>query len=70
MYSAIAPDLSYQEIGEVQDGLAAGRAYQEALDELTPAERKAQLEKDLLEYCQLDTLAMVRLAHKLEGRGE
>lgn len=65
---AIAPDLSYQEIGEVQDGLAAGRAYQEILDELTPIERKVKLEKDLLEYCQLDTLAMVRLAHKLEGR--
>ncbi len=61
----IAPDLSYEEIGEVQDGMAAGRAFLEILDEKTPENRKQQLHHDLLAYCELDTLAMVRLAHKL-----
>jgi len=64
---AIAPDLSYTELEEVQDGMAAGQAYLEILDPRTEKIRRAKLTRSLLEYCKLDTLAMVRIAHKLMG---
>jgi hypothetical protein len=57
----IAPDLRYETLGEVQDGVAAQQAYLEAIDAATSAERRDSLRHSLLNYCQLDTLAMVRL---------
>ena len=36
-------------------------AYLEALAPATSAARKAEIERQLLAYCALDTLAMVRL---------
>ena len=64
---AIVPELSYQELGKVQDGMAAGTAFIESLGKDTPADRREWLRSDLLKYCELDTLAMVKLAHKLSG---
>ena len=61
----IAPDLSYKEVGEVQDGLAAGEAYLEMLSDKTPEPRKKEIEVALREYCKLDTLAMVRVKQHL-----
>lgn len=66
---AIAPDLSYTELEEVQDGMAAGQAYLEILNPLTDKARRVKLTRSLLEYCKLDTLAMVRIAYKLMGTG-
>jgi hypothetical protein len=57
----IAPDFSYEVLGEVQDGLAAQAAYLEAIRPDTPAERRAALRRALLDYCRHDTLALVRL---------
>lgn len=65
---AIAPELDYSQLGEVQEGNAAGRAYLEAIAPETTAERRAALRESLLEYCQHDTLAMVTVARFLEGR--
>lgn len=65
---AIAPDLSYQELNGVQDGIAAGMAYLEALDPQTEKARREELIRSMLDYCKLDTLAMVRVAHKLMGK--
>lgn len=65
---AIAPDLSYQELHEVQDGIAAGMAYLEALNPQTSEVRRAELIRSMLDYCKLDTLAMIRVAHKLAGK--
>ena len=45
----------------MQDGGAAQQAYLEAIAPATPAARKAELERQLLAYCHLDTWAMVRL---------
>ena len=57
----VAPDLSYEKLGAVRDGLAAQTAYLEAIDAKTPAPRRAALRRALLDYCRHDTLALVRL---------
>jgi hypothetical protein len=57
----IAPDLNYESLGEVQNGLAAQSAYVEAIKPETPPARRAKLRRDLSDYCRQDTLAMVRL---------
>lgn len=67
---AIAPDLRYDQLDGVQDGGAAMHAFLEAIAPDTAAERKAQMERQLLDYCHLDTLAMVRLWEFFSGRQE
>ena len=62
----VAPDLDYSALGEVQEGMAAGRAYFEIIDKQTDPKRRQELIKSLTEYCKLDTLAMVRLARFLQ----
>jgi hypothetical protein len=57
----VAPDLGYETLGEVRDGLAAQAAYLEAIDAKTSASRRAALRRALLDYCRHDTLALVRL---------
>jgi predicted RecB family nuclease len=57
----IAPDLDYASIEEVQDGTDAQMAYMEAIDPETDEIRKRELARQMLEYCKLDTLAIVRL---------
>ncbi|HEY3517341.1 MAG TPA: DUF2779 domain-containing protein [Gammaproteobacteria bacterium] len=57
----VAPDLSYEKLGAVRDGLAAQTAYLEAIDAQTSAARRAALRGALLDYCRHDTLALVRL---------
>jgi hypothetical protein len=57
----VAPDLSYETLGEVRDGLAAQTAYFEAIAAGTSEPRRAALRRALLEYCRYDTLALARL---------
>ena len=57
-------ELDHALLEEVQDGLSAQAAYHEAVDPATPAERRDVLRASLLEYCGLDTLALVRVAHR------
>lgn len=64
----IAPQLDYQELMEVQDGTMAQSAYLEAITPATSSERRAALTRALREYCKLDTLAMVKVAHFFEGK--
>jgi len=64
---AIAPDLSYAQLDGVQDGGGAMQAYLEAIAPGTDAARKRQLAEQLLDYCRLDTLAMVRLWEFFRG---
>jgi hypothetical protein len=56
----IAPDLDYAALA-VGDGSMAMDAFSEILDPDTPDERRAELRNQLLEYCGLDTMAMVRV---------
>lgn len=58
----IAPDLRYDQLDEIADGLAAQRAFIEATDTGTSADRREQIRDRLLEYCGLDSLAMLRVA--------
>ncbi len=61
----VAPDLDYASLEEVRNGTAAQAAYAEMIDPATVPARREQIENALREYCKLDTLAMVRLAHFL-----
>lgn len=62
----VAPDLSYSSFEEVMDGQAAQRAYLEIIDPENSDDRRKKLEEELKSYCQLDTLAMVRLARHFQ----
>jgi hypothetical protein len=64
----VAADLAHAGLDEVQDGLSAQAAYHEAIAAATGAARRDELRRALLDYCALDTLALVRLAHRLERR--
>jgi Domain of unknown function(DUF2779) len=57
----VAPELRYETLGEVRDGLAAQHAYLEAIKPATAEARRAALRRALLDYCKQDTLALVRL---------
>ena len=65
---AAIPELSYAKLDGVRDGAAASAAYHEAVHPLTLPERKAEIERQLLRYCGLDTYGMVRLWRKFAGR--
>lgn len=53
--------MSYSELEGVQVGTEAGAAYIECLDSTTSHERREQLHQQMLDYCELDTLATVRI---------
>ena len=64
---AACPDLSYEALEGVRDGNAAQEAFLEAVATNTSSARKAELERQLFEYCGLDTYAMVQLWKFLSG---
>lgn len=59
--SAVVPDLRYDDLEGVQNGMMAMNAYLEVIHVNTTVERKEQIREQLLKYCKLDTYAMVRL---------
>jgi hypothetical protein len=61
-------DLDYNTLPGVKNGGMAMEAFLEAIKPGTTAERKAQLERELLDYCALDTEAMVRVWAFFSGR--
>jgi len=61
----IAPELDHALLDDVHDGLSAQAAFHEALAPDTTAERRRVIRRALLEYCALDTLALVRVARHL-----
>ena len=64
---AAIPELSYNQLDGVQDGGMAVSAFMEAIAPATPPERKAEIEGQLVSYCELDTFAMVRLWQFFSG---
>ena len=65
----IAPELDYASLSGIADGLAAQRAYGEAVSHDTVPNRVSAIRDELLTYCKHDTLAMVTLARFLaDGR--
>ena len=67
---AVVPELSYEALEGVQDGGSAMEAFCEALHPDTTAERKSEIERQLLAYCRLDTFGMVRLWYFFNGRND
>lgn len=61
---AFLPEMHYDKLS-ISEGIAAGLAWERYINEATPPKEKAQLRKDLLEYCAQDTLGMARLLAKL-----
>ncbi|MBY0436908.1 MAG: DUF2779 domain-containing protein [Burkholderiales bacterium] len=64
----LAPDLRHDTLDGVQDGALAMDAYREALAPDTARARKAEIERQLLAYCERDTFALVRLWKHFSGR--
>lgn len=67
---AMVPELSYDDLEGVQDGMAAMKAYMEAMAPETSTARKKEIECQLLAYCRLDTFAMIRIWSVLAGRDD
>ena len=61
----IVPELSYDNM-EVANGTDAMEAFTRMLEMPEGFDRK-KLKKDMLEYCELDTLAMVRIFQKMNA---
>lgn len=57
--SCLVPELRYSDLGEVQDGLMAQSAYHEIVSGGLSEQEKDSLTKDMLEYCKLDSYAML-----------
>lgn len=64
----VVPELGYSHLGEVRDGGGAQTAYLECINKGGDPNRRAKLEKDMLDYCGLDSLAMVELVRTFQGR--
>ncbi len=60
---ALVPEMRYDDL-EISDGNQAMEAYL-SLVEMTDPEEIERIRGDLWEYCQLDTLAMVRILEEL-----
>ena len=58
---ALCPDLRYDDLDGPQDGGMAMNSFLEALAAETSDARKAEIKRELEEYCKLDTYAMVRM---------
>lgn len=56
----LVPELSYTGLS-IADGATAQRLWMEVVLSGKTPERKAQILEDLLRYCELDTLAMVKI---------
>lgn len=59
------PDLSYKNL-EVQDGTMAMSEWEKIATGKITGEQAEELRKHLLKYCELDTLAVVKLYRKLK----
>jgi hypothetical protein len=55
----IAPEMDYNVLEEVRDGMEAQAAFLEAIHPDTTPERRRSLERHMLSYCGQDSLAMV-----------
>ena len=61
----LAPDVSYKDL-EVRGGTDAIEGYRQIISgELTGTAKEAKI-SDMLEYCKLDTYAMVRIWQEFE----
>jgi hypothetical protein len=64
---ALAPELCYDALPGVKDGGMAMAAYAKAIAPETTPQRREEIRQELIAYCGLDTLAMVRVWEFLSG---
>ncbi|MBI4312590.1 MAG: DUF2779 domain-containing protein [Chloroflexi bacterium] len=64
---ALAPDLGYGDL-LLREGSAAALAYEKMLWPDTPQEERERLRQALLDYCQRDTLALVKVLKALRAQ--
>ena len=62
---ALVPSLSYKDLN-IQEGGTASSTFSQMAQGIFNGEVE-QTRKDLLEYCKLDTLAMVKILEVLRG---
>lgn len=60
----LVPDLTYENLN-ISKGDQASERWEKMINPQTSLDEKEQIKKDLLEYCKLDTLAMVRIYERL-----
>ncbi len=60
----LIPSLSHKDL-DISDGGSAQRLWMEAVLDGKRPEEKDKILSDLLDYCKLDTLAMVEVYKKL-----
>jgi hypothetical protein len=58
---AVAPDFSYDALPGVKDGGMAMAAYTQAIAPEMAPQRREEIRRELIAYCGLDTVAMVRV---------
>lgn len=63
----LAPELDYNRLEGTRSGVEAQDAYLEAINSATAPGRREQLHQGLLDYCALDTMAMVVALDRLRG---
>lgn len=66
----VVPGMRYEEAGEVQEGMAAQRAYLEAIQPATTPARREEIARALSRYCAFDTEAMVRIVRHFQRASE
>lgn len=64
---ALVPDLSYAGLG-IGDGMTASFRYYQHATNRSSDEERSKIFEDLLAYCELDTLAMVKLLEVLQEK--
>lgn len=60
----LAPELSYKNL-VIQEGGTASASWAIVTDPKLPEGERAQLYKDMIDYCQLDVYGMVRILEEL-----
>jgi predicted RecB family nuclease len=64
---ALVPSMSYEKLS-IQEGFLASLEYLRMIDAGTPVGDKEKIKKNLLEYCENDTLGMVTIRDELLER--
>lgn len=62
----LVPELSYEGMN-IAKGDQASERWERMISDRTPKQEKEQIAQDLLDYCKLDTLAMVRIYEHLRS---
>ena len=60
----IVPEMNYDDL-EIQEGSVASIEYLKMLDPETATEERQIIRNNLLDYCNQDTLAMVKIVDRL-----